>query len=154
MLKLIKGRSLPNQASIWLAAWPQQSTRQMPTELILDGKSENNIRKKHPPNPGTSTMNQNKLSWLGKMTNRELNGWSSNGVEHQMVLIIQQYHKSIVRYSFTNSSGVDTGILLNNFCVNWLFFKCLWSPWTMTVYLDEHKQGKMEKISQWSKIQW
>ena len=29
-----------SQVSIWLAAWPQQSTRQMPTELILDSKAE------------------------------------------------------------------------------------------------------------------
>ena len=38
--KLIKGRSLPDQASIWVAAWSQQSTRQMWTELFLDGKRE------------------------------------------------------------------------------------------------------------------
>ena len=29
-----------SQASIWLAAWTQESTRQMPMELILDGKAE------------------------------------------------------------------------------------------------------------------
>ena len=40
------------------------------------------IRHKHPPNPGSSTLKQNELSWLGKMTNRKLNIWSSNGVAY------------------------------------------------------------------------
>ena len=40
MHKLTKWISLPDQASIWLAAWPQQSTWQMPTGLILDDKVE------------------------------------------------------------------------------------------------------------------
>ena len=55
---------------------------------------------------------------------------------------------------YTYSSGVDTGILLDNFCVNWWFFRCPWSPWTMTVYLDEHKRenGKNKSVKQYTMI--
>ena len=36
------------------------------------------------------------------------------------------------------------------FLCQWWFFKSPWSPWTMTVYLDEHKLGKTEK-NKWVK---
>ena len=87
--------ALPDQTSIWLAAWLQQSTRQLPTELILDGKAEKKqYRHNHPSNRGSSTMKQNELSWLGKMTNRELNVWSSNGVAYHafthLIILVNQ----------------------------------------------------------------
>ena len=41
--------ALPDQTSIWLAAWLQQSTRQLPTELILDGKAEKKQYQTQPP---------------------------------------------------------------------------------------------------------
>ena len=41
--------ALPDQTSIWLAAWLQQSTRQLPTELILDGKAEKKQYETQPP---------------------------------------------------------------------------------------------------------
>ena len=54
----------------------------------------NNIRHKHPPNPGSSTMKQNELSWLGNMTNRELNQWSSDGVAYHafthLIILVNQ----------------------------------------------------------------
>ena len=101
VLKLINGRSLPDQTSIWLVAWPQQSTRPMPAELILDGKAERKQYQtkpnqyQHPTNPDSSTVKQNWLSWLGKMTNRKLNGWSSDGVAYhaftRLVNLVNQY---------------------------------------------------------------
>ena len=88
VLKLIKGRSLPDQASIWLAAWPQWSTREMP-ELTLDGKAEKKqCQTKAPSKPRLLNY---KAEWtiMLRQDDRELNGWSSNGVDHQMVSIIQ-----------------------------------------------------------------
>ena len=62
----------------------------MPTELILNDKAEKKqYNTQALSKRSSSTMKQNELSSLGKLVNWELNGWSSNGVDHQMVLIIQ-----------------------------------------------------------------
>ena len=102
MLKLIKGRSLSDQASIWLAAWPQQSTRQMPTELILDGKVEKKqYQTKAPSKPRQFNYESEWTIMVGYDDKKRIEWmiikwcWSSNGFSH---LVITQMHSPILVY--------------------------------------------------------
>ena len=75
-------RQLP-QAPIWLAAWPQQSRKQIPTELILDGRAKKKQYKTQAPSK--PRLLNYEAEWTIMVGEDDKQNWMD---DHQMVLPI------------------------------------------------------------------